>query len=334
MNPWRTVRTTDPTEKAMRDAATGTDSGITSHETLFPGRGVTLFRRSVQPAAAAWARLALLHGYGDHSGRYVHFMQWLALRGIEVHALDFRGHGRSQGPRAHVRRWEDYLDDLSSFLDLDPLRPGADRPPLFVLGHSHGGLIAVAAGIRGILGDSRGCVLSAPYLVGKNRVPAAKKVLARVGNLLAPSMRVPNGLGEGMMSSDPEMVRDSRADPLLLHVATPRWYLRTLQAQAEVVRRAGEFRLPLLALAGDADPVADTQATARFFERAGSADKTLRLLPGLLHEPLREASRESIFEEILTWMRERAGQDPVAENPRAKARAAGTDSTLAIPGGN
>jgi alpha-beta hydrolase superfamily lysophospholipase len=185
-----------------------------------------------------------------------------------------------------------------------------------------------------MLGAAAGCILSAPYLVGKNRVPIAKKILARVGDLLAPSMRVPNGLGEGMMSSDPEMVRDSKADPLLLHVATPRWYLRTLEMQADVMRRAGEFRSPLLAFAGDADPVADTQATARFFERAGSADKTLRLLPGVLHEPLREVTRESIFEQILAWMRERAGQNAVAKDPQGKARAPGTDSTLAIPGGN
>jgi alpha-beta hydrolase superfamily lysophospholipase len=313
----------------MHDRSTGTDSPTATAETLFPGRGVTLFRRSVRPATSAWARVALLHGYGDHSGRYLHFMQWLARRGVEVHALDFRGHGRSQGPRAHVRRWEDYLDDLTAFLDLDPLRLARGRPPLFVLGHSHGGLIAVAAAIGDMLKGTAGCVLSAPYLVGRNRVPIAKKVLARVGNLLAPSLRVPNGLGEGMMSSDPEMVRDSRADPLLLHVATPRWYLRTLQTQAEVMRRAGEFRLPLLALAGDADPVADAQATARFFERAGSADKTFRLLPGLLHELLREATRESIFEEVLGWIRHRAGQNPVAQPP-----AAGADSTLAIPRGN
>jgi alpha-beta hydrolase superfamily lysophospholipase len=94
------------------------------------------------------------------------------------------------------------------------------------------------------------------------------------------------------------------------------------------MRRAGEFRLPLLALAGDADPVADAQATARFFERAGSDDKTFRLLPGLLHELLREATRESIFQEILAWVRERAG-------PHAAAQplAAGANSTLAIPRG-
>jgi lysophospholipase len=290
----------------MHDVTTGTESHAVTEETLFPGKGVTLFRRWVRPRGTALARLALLHGYGDHSGRYVHFMEWMARRGVEVHTFDFRGHGRSQGARAHVRRWEDYLDDLKSFLELDPLRIASERAPLFVLGHSHGGLIAVLAGIRGLLDGAPGCVLTAPYLVGRNRVPLAKKILARVGDLLAPSMRVPNGLGEGMMSSDPEMVRDSRADPLLLHVATPRWYLRTLKIQAEVMRRAGEFRLPLLALAGDADPVADADATARFCERAGSADKTFRLLPGLLHELLREASRESIFEDVLAWMRERA----------------------------
>src|SRR5688500_3489789 len=108
-----------------------------------PG-GVTLHRLSITPAAdqPVSARLAEVHGYGDHAGRYWELMTWLASRGVACHAFDFRGHGRSTGRRGFVRRWDEHLDDLRAFLDLPALRhdsPG--DPPLFVLGHSHGGLV-------------------------------------------------------------------------------------------------------------------------------------------------------------------------------------------------
>src|SRR5688500_19660371 len=114
-------------------------------ESTFPAPGGhMLYRCSVVPAepALAAARLAVVHGYGDHAGRYVELMTWLAGRGVGCHAFDFRGHGRSTGRRGFVRRWEEHLDDLRAFLDLPELRhdsPG--DPPLFVLGHSHGGLV-------------------------------------------------------------------------------------------------------------------------------------------------------------------------------------------------
>src|SRR4051794_16407640 len=142
-----------------------------------------LFRRSVIPFEPhrSTARLILLHGYGDHSGRYVHFMRWLAERGVACHSFDFRGHGRSPGRRGYVRRWDEYLEDLAAFLALAPLRADAPGGPLFVLGHRHGGLVAAAAGGRGILVNAgvAGCILTSPYLRGYARVSAPWHAIAR-----------------------------------------------------------------------------------------------------------------------------------------------------------
>jgi alpha-beta hydrolase superfamily lysophospholipase len=110
-----------------------------------------------------------------------------------------------------------------------------------------------------------------------------------------------------MMSSDQQMLAESRADDLMLRTATPRWYFGTQTAQREVLAGAERFTLPLLCLVGDADRVADPDVTADFVRRAGSADKTLKVYPSLRHELLREAGRETIFQDILDWVRARSG---------------------------
>ncbi len=273
-------------------------------EEAFSAGSAVLFRRSVVPAGTPFAYLAVLHGYGDHSGRYLELMQWLAARGIACHALDFRGHGKAQGRPGHVERWEEYLEDLDAFLRLEELGAGGRGAPLFALGHSHGGLVLAAAGIRGLPGVS-GCIFSAPYFRSAMRVPAIKIWAARLANPLVPALRIDSGLRPEWMSRDEARVRDSIDDPLIVRTATPRWYLTCHAAQSEIVRRAEEFRLPLLVLAGDADAVADSRAAHDFYLRAGAADKTFRLYPEHRHELLRELGRELIFQHVLDWISER-----------------------------
>lgn len=271
-----------------------------------------LFHRWHRPTAGVpLARLLVFHGYGDHSGRFAHFKRWLAGRGVASDGFDFRGHGRSGGRRGFVRRWDEYLDDVRTVLAF--CRPrwaaeGSAATPLFVLGHSHGGLILAAAGIRGVLPASEvaGCVMSAPWLAPARPLTWPWRVFARLSNVLAPAIRVATGLSPDLMTSDPAMVADSRADPLLLRAATPRWYATARRTQAAVLAGAGAFRLPLLCLIGDHDKVASPEAARLFVDRAGSADKAFELLPGARHELLRESNREKTFERVLGWMTERA----------------------------
>jgi lysophospholipase len=298
------------------------------HDDAFAANGVRYHRVRIAPRdeSATAARLAVLHGYGDHGGRYVEAMEWLASRGVACHAFDFRGHGRSSGRRAYVRRWDEYLDDLDAFLSQPDLSHGgaaADRP-LFVLGHSHGGLVAAMAGVRGLLARHgvAGCVLSAPYLVNALAVPRRKRVAARIANVVCPWLRIRSGITPRMTSSDPEMIEDSRRDPLLLRRATPRWFMGQQLARAEVLRRAGEFTLPMLVVQGDADPIADPRGARQFHDRAGSTDKALIEYPGLLHEPLRERGRERMFADIYEWITQRApsGQRVAMSQPRRGGR--------------
>jgi lysophospholipase len=260
-----------------------------------------LHRITVASTTKPIARLAILHGYGDHAGRFVHFMRWLALRGVASHAIDFRGHGQSTGKRGHVNRWEEYLDDLATFIATEELTTTRDEAPLFVLGHSHGGLVAAAAAIHGRL-HCRGVILSSPYLDLKMPVPWHKRWLGIVGARLFPAMPVKSGVADEPLSRDPVMIADTKADPNALGIATPRWFKTATAAQAEVRSRAAEFKLPLLMLIATADTIANPAASMAFCEQCGSTDKAVKVYEGFRHEILRELGREAVFSDVFEWL--------------------------------
>ncbi len=273
------------------------------HDTLAAG-GLALHRRWADPAGPPWARLAVLPGYGDHAGRHDHVLQWFAAHGVAAHAVDFRGHGRSAGRPGAVRRWAEYLDDLSAFLAIGAL--ATDGPPLFVLAHSHGGLIAAAAAERGLLDGVAGVVLSAPYLALKMPVPRRRRLLAAVLTRLHPSLRLRSGIRGPMLTHDEAMLAADVADPHRSRSVTPRWFTTALAAQAAVAAAADRFRRPLLLMVPDDDTVADSAASDAWFARVGSADKTIRHYPEHRHELLRETGRAAVFADVLAWMRPRA----------------------------
>jgi lysophospholipase len=269
----------------------------------FDGAGVRLYHRFVAPPKDVIARLAIVHGYGDHGGRYLHFMRWMAERGIACDAVDLRGQGRAEGRRGFVRRWEDYLDDLNAFLSLLHAEKQSG-PPLFLLAHSHGALIAAVAGKSGRLTDHnvRGVIMTSPYLRNRMVVPRRKVLLGRAVCLIVPWIPIAHGMENGWMTSDPAMLADSAADPFMTSVATPRWYLGHLRVQRRILARASEFQLPLLVLAAGDEKIADPVISEEFVRLVGSADKTFRLIPNMRHELLREIGREKLFGEIHSWI--------------------------------
>jgi alpha-beta hydrolase superfamily lysophospholipase len=195
---------------------------------------------------------------------------------------------------------------MSAFLAIEELATNG-APPLFVLGHSHGGLVAAAAAQRGLLdGRCRGVILSAPYLQLKMPVPLRRRLLAAVLNRLAPSLALRSGVRGPMLTHDQAMLAADAVDPHRSGAATARWFTTATRAQTEVRATADRFTLPLLLLLPGEDTVADAAAAEQWFARVGSADKTVRHYPDHRHELLREVGREAIFGGVLAWMRERA----------------------------
>ena len=262
--------------------------------------GLLLLRQAWRPEGEPGAVLAVVHGYGEHGGRYRGLAEDMAARGHAVHVYDLRGHGRSGGRRGHVGRFTDYLDDTAVFLDA--VREEHRGQPLYLLGHSLGGLIATAYVEDRPADALAGLILSSPFLRLGMPVPPLRLHVARVLSLIAPAVNVGNTIDPSALSHEREVVRVYDTDPLNHHVATARWAAEVLAAQDAALAAAGGIRLPLLLLYGDADAVADPQAARELFARVASPDKTVHCYEDFYHEIFNETGRAAVFADLAAWL--------------------------------
>jgi alpha-beta hydrolase superfamily lysophospholipase len=263
---------------------------------------VRLFEQSWAPAEPKVV-LGLVHGYGEHSGRYEAAARHLADRGVAVQAFDLRGHGRSEGKRCFVRDFGEFLTDVDAMLELAARRwPGT---PLFLMGHSLGGLIASHYVIDRSPALS-GLVLSAPSVSLGNDFPPLKRKLAEVaGGALPwlPTVRFPSD----SLSRDASVVEAYRKDALVYHGRTPaRTASEIIRSIHAVQERTAAIALPLLVMHGSQDRIADVEGSRMLHDRAGSSDKTIRVYEGLYHEIMNEPEREVVLAELATWLDSRA----------------------------
>lgn len=273
-----------------------------THEegTLTTSDGVVLYTQSwyaVQPKAT----IALIHGLAEHSTRYQHVGEYFAAHGYTVHTMDLRGHGRSPGKRILVRRIDEYSNDVAAFLAWIRTQD-ADRP-LFLLGHSLGGLI-VTYHVLTQSPDLCGVILSGPAL----QIEGVSPFQMLVGRLLArvaPSLPMKK-LDSTAVSRDPVVVKAYQTDPLVYLGSIPAATgIAMITAITYIQQQMEAFRLPLLVVQGTADRLVNPEGSKQLYARAGSTDKTLKLYDGLYHEVLNEPEKEQIMAEIVEWLEQR-----------------------------
>jgi len=270
---------------------------------LTVGGGLELFRRWWLPDEEPAAVLVVVHGYGEHGGRYRYLVDAMVPLGCAVHVCDLRGHGRSPGRRGNIERFSDYVDDAGLFVDA----VAAEQPgtPLFLLGHSLGGLIATSCAEARPDGLA-GLILSSPFLRLRLPVSGAKRAAAKVLSRVAPARDIGNSIPAEELSHEPHVVAAYASDPLIHHVATARWAAEVLAAQGAALWAAGRLRLPLLVMYAGADTIADPAASRELFAAASSADKTLRCYDGYYHELFNEVGRAAVFADLAAWLAARA----------------------------
>jgi alpha-beta hydrolase superfamily lysophospholipase len=249
------------------------------------------------------AVVALAHGYGEHAGRYRHVIAALNDRGYAVFAVDHRGHGASGGPRASIRRFDDFVDDFQ--LLVERARAALPTIPLFVLGHSMGGLIATRYALR----DQRalsGLVLSGAALIVGETVSAWQARLLLFLSRLTPDLPALPFI-PGVLSRDPEVESRVAADPLCHHGRTRLCLARELYlAAADTRSHLAELTLPLLVMHGAADRLTSPRGSELAYQRARSADKTLRLWPDDRHEIFNELDADEVIAFTCDWLDTRA----------------------------
>jgi alpha-beta hydrolase superfamily lysophospholipase len=244
-----------------------------------------------------WATLLIVHGLGEHSGRYEHVGARLAEAVIDVYAYDQRGFGASGGRRAWVDRWSRFHDDLAE--RLAATRAAAAGGPVVLYGHSLGGLVALGYALTDPKLDA--LVLSAPALDAN--VPAWKRVLARVLGVAVPTLEVKNALNTSVLSRDPQVGVRYLADPLNHHLTTTRLGLEFLREQARVRAALSGLRVPTLVIHGEADQLVPTRASAPLGE---VPSVTRRTYPALRHEMHNEPEGPAVVDEVIAWLRERS----------------------------
>lgn len=241
-----------------------------------------------------------MHGYAEHSGRYEEMAGWLARRGCAVHAYDQRGHGRSEGLRCHVERFDEFLDDLG--IVLDALRNDQPDLPISLVGHSMGGLVTLA-----FLATRKPRIASAitsGAALSLGELSPVRVALARVVRRMLPRLAIGSGIDPEGLSRDPEVVRRYLADPLIVRTMTTSLGAELLAAAPRTAALAGEVAVPLLMLHGEADPICSPEGSRAFYAGLRAPGSALRVYPGLRHEIFNEPEREAVWQDLLGWLEE------------------------------
>jgi acylglycerol lipase len=303
--------------------------------------GQRIFWQTWKPDGAVRAVIVIVHGASEHSGRYGHVAAALVADGYAVHASDHRGHGRSDGPRAVIDRLASAVADVDQLvLEAREQHPGV---PIFMLGHSMGGTVALSYALRHQPDDSRaaqlseaggradggrerlaGLILSGP-LAALEAAPAGLRLVGRVLSVLAPSLPLV-AIDATLVSRDPAVVRDYESDPLNHHGKLPARTVAELAAAIKTFPEAvSAITIPTLILYGTADRLCPPSGSTMLAERIGVADKTVKAYAGLFHEILNEPERDDVLTDIRGWLAERLtnGSSP---GPGTAASPAGSSS--------
>jgi alpha-beta hydrolase superfamily lysophospholipase len=267
--------------------------------------GVELYYQRWRPEGIPRASLAVIHGFGEHSGRYGNVVDWFVPRGYAIYALDQRGYGRSPGGRGHVNAFSEYRQDVAAFLDL--VRNAEAGRPLFLLGHSLGGLIALdyslhdPSGLDGVIasGPSLGAAPVSPFLL----------LLSKALSRLWPSLTLETGLEVAALSRDQAVVDAYVSDPLVHNLGTPRLGTEMAKAAERAQGHAADLALPCLILHGGADRLCDPKDSRAFFDKVTFADKQRHEYEGYYHEIFNDVDKEVVFADIEAWLDDHLSTD-------------------------
>ena len=253
------------------------------------------------PKVGAEVTFAVVHGLGEHAGRYADFAEAMARRGFGTFAMDLRGHGRSSGQRGHVDSWSQWTGDIAAFVKRVEDVSGQEVVPL---GHSFGGVAMLSTVLQGKLPTARRFIVSSPALRTKVVVPQWKVNLALSASKLVPRLALSNQVDAGTISRIPEVVTAYRTDPLVHAKISSRLFTEWQQASREVLQHAGEISIPFLIIAGTADNLIDSSGSEELHREAKDKSE-LHLMPGGYHEPFNDLDREQVFDLIAGWLAKR-----------------------------
>lgn len=277
------------------------EQSIRESEGSFTGLdGLCLFSKTWRPGGQdPRAILVIIHGAGEHIGRYPHLVEALVAAGYMAAGYDQRGHGRSEGQRGHINTWEEYRADLDRFLE--HVRSSDPGRPVFVFGHSMGSLVALDY-LQRRSADLAGAIISGTSIEPAEAAPLYLKIIAKALSLISPKFNIKMPISGDQLSRDPQVAQAYHDDPLVHWDRSVRWGAEGLKVIKDIKSRAGEIDLPVLFLHGENDRAVSSSGARFMYENIASTDKTLRIYPGCLHEPHNDIIHKEVISDILDWL--------------------------------
>jgi alpha-beta hydrolase superfamily lysophospholipase len=246
------------------------------------------------------AQIFLVHGYAEHVGRYEHFASQLNNAGFDVIGYDQVGYGLSNGERAYVSRFDQYVWDLHSVMR----HYKNEAIPNFLFGHSMGGLVATSYCIL-YRPKLNGVITSGAALkVNKDTSPILQKIAPVLGEIF-PRLKTTK-IGSQDISRDPLVVEAYEKDPLVYHEGIKARLAGEMLGRIKRTNQLAHlFTQPVLMMHGGADQLTDPNGTMQFFNSCASVEKELKIWDGLLHEILNEPEKESVITHLVNWINRR-----------------------------
>lgn len=268
-------------------------------ESKFQGSDDTPFYvQGWEPDAQPKAVIALVHGHGEHVGRYENVASALTNAGYTLAGYDSRGHGKSAGPRGHIPSYNILMDDIEAFISM--LVEKHSGQSLFLYGHSMGGNQVINYALRRHP-KIEGVIATGPWLKLAFEPPAAQVTLGRIMNNIFPAFTQPSGLDTKGLSHNAEVVDLYDNDPLNHNKISARLFVSIYESGLWALDHASELSLPLLLMHGGGDPITSATASRQFADRAGG-NVTLRIWDGLYHEIHNEFEQAEVFKVMIEWL--------------------------------
>ena len=285
-------------EKMIMQEEEGTFKGV---------EGKSIYYQCKVPEEGAKAPLLVVHGLAEHGGRYGNIVDHFVPRGYAVYSFDLPGHGKSGGRRCFIDSFQEYLDTLKTFRDM--VSRWQSGKPLFLLGHSMGGLIA-AVFLIDRPHDVNGAILSAPAVSFPEDISPTTMFIGKVLSNIATRMGLTK-LDAAAISRDTAVVAEYESDPMVHHgKVSARLGAEILRSMERVSLEAGAITAPLLIMQGGDDRLVSPDGAKMLYEKAGAADKTLKTYDGLYHEIFNEPEREQVLKDAEQWLEERLPSQP------------------------
>jgi Lysophospholipase len=269
-------------------------------EGTFKGiRDADIYYQAWLPDGKVKAVLLIVHGAAEHTGRYMNIVNHFIPLGYAVYGLDHFGHGRSDGQRVYVERFDDYIEPLKTFYTM--VKGWQPDKPIFILGHSLGGLIETYY-LLDHQKDFSGAIVSAPGIKIPVTISPMTITMGKLLSKISPRAGL-LALDANAVSKDPTVVKAYVTDPLVYTgKITARLAAEMLRAMQRVTDEVGTISLPMIIVQGKADKLVDPAGAQMLYDKASSMDKTLKMYDGLYHEVFNEPEREQVLADVEDWL--------------------------------